>query len=212
MQDHLGELTVSIADSTSTDALLTAIADGDRTAVDELLARHRGYLRRVVDVRMDAALRPRVDPSDVVQETLAVASRRLDDFLARRPTSFRIWLRRKAIERLVDARRKHLALKRDARRDNSISDASSLAIARGLLRESVGHAAIRRELSEQVREAMTQLAEIDQEIILLRHAEGLTNVEAAEVLEVDPGAASKRYGRAIGRLSAELRKMGVQSL
>jgi RNA polymerase sigma-70 factor (ECF subfamily) len=203
---------VSIADSTSTDALIAAIADGDHAAVDELLARHRAYLRRMVDVRMDAAMRPRVDPSDIVQETLTVASRRLGDFIERRPTSFRIWLRRKAIERLVEARRKHLALKRDARRDNSISDASSLAIARGLFRESAGHAAMRRELSEQVRRAMTQLNELDQEIILLRHAEGLSNVEAAEVLEVDPGTASKRYGRAIARLSAELRRMGVQSL
>jgi RNA polymerase sigma-70 factor (ECF subfamily) len=208
----LGSQLVSIADSTSTDALLAAAARGDNAAIGQLMSRHRAYLRRVVDVRMDAALRPRIDPSDVVQETLAVASRRLDDFIARRPTTFRVWLRRKAIEGLVDARRTHLALKRDIRRDNSISDASSLAIARGLFRESTGHSAMRRELSDQVREAMARLSEADQEVILLRHAEGLSNAEAAEVLEVDPGTASKRYGRAIGRLSAALRKMGVESM
>jgi RNA polymerase sigma-70 factor (ECF subfamily) len=208
----LGSQLVSIADSTSTDALLAAAARGDNAAIGQLMSRHRAYLRRVVDVRMDAALRPRIDPSDVVQETLAVASRRLDDFIARRPTTFRVWLRRKAIEGLVDARRTHLALKRDIRRDNSISDASSLAIARGLFRESTGHSAMRRELSDQVREAIARLSEADQEVILLRHAEGLSNAEAAEVLEVDPGTASKRYGRAIGRLSAALRKMGVESM
>jgi len=42
-------------------------------------------------------MRARVDPSDIVQETFAVASERLDDYLERRPTSLRIWLRRKAL-------------------------------------------------------------------------------------------------------------------
>jgi RNA polymerase sigma-70 factor (ECF subfamily) len=59
---------------------------------------------------------------------------------------------------------------------------------------------------------MAQLSAPDQEIILLRHAEGLCNSEIAEVLEIDPRAASKRYGRAIGRLSTELRRLGFHSM
>jgi RNA polymerase sigma-70 factor (ECF subfamily) len=202
---------VSQADSTTTDDLLAAAAQGNDGAWEQLLARHRPYLRQVVEVRLDPALRSRVDASDVVQETLVVASRRIDDFLARRPTSFRLWLRRKALERLVEARRRHLAEKRDARRDFSITDASSLAIARGFLHDGGGHAAVRREMTDQVRTAISQLSPMDQEIILLRHAEGLANAEAAEVLEVDARTASKRYGRAVGRLSTELRRLGFHS-
>jgi RNA polymerase sigma-70 factor (ECF subfamily) len=195
-----------------TEALLAAAAEGDDTALEKLLARHRPYLRQVVRVQLEPALRARVDASDIVQETLVVASRRMDDFLARRPTSFRIWLRRKALERLVDARRRHLGLKRDARRDLSVTDASSLAIARNLIHKSADHAAMRQELVDQVREALVRLSEADQEIVMLRHAEGLTNAEAAEVLELDPRAASKRYGRAIRRLSTELHKMGFETM
>jgi RNA polymerase sigma-70 factor (ECF subfamily) len=203
---------LSTANSTVTEALLAAAAEGDDTALEKLLARHRPYLRQVVSVQLEPALRARVDASDIVQETLVVASRRMDDFLARRPTSFRIWLRRKAIERLVDARRRHLGLKRDARRDLSVTDASSLAIAGNLIHHGTDDAAVRRELANQVQEALVRLSDQDQEIMLLRHAEGLTNAEAAEVLEIDPRAASKRYGRAIGRLSSELRKMGFESI
>lgn len=199
-----------IDNSTTTDTLLSAAAQGDSQAVEHLLVRHRSYLRQVVDVRLAPELQSRVDASDIVQETLIVASRRLDDYLVRRPTSFRVWLRRKALERLADARRRHLALKRDARRDFSITDASSMAIAGGLFRAGVNDAASQQELANCVREAVGRLSEPDQEIILLRHAEGLTNFEAAEVLQIDPRAASKRYGRAIGRLSSELRKMGLQ--
>jgi RNA polymerase sigma-70 factor (ECF subfamily) len=203
---------LSTANSTTTDVLLAAAAGGDDDALEQLLARHRPYLRQVVDLRLEPALRARVDASDIVQETLVVASRRIDDFIARRPTSFRMWLRRKAIERLIEARRKHLADKRDARRDLSITDASSMAIAESLLHGGTGDVALRQELADRVRGAVSLLSEQDQEIVLLRHAEGLSNIEAAEVLEIDPRAASKRYGRAIGRLSVELRKLGFRSI
>ena len=41
---------------------------------------------------------------------------------------------------------------------------------------------------------------IDQEVLALRHFEELTNVEVAEVLGIQPKAASIRYVRAIKRL------------
>lgn len=200
---------MSLADSGTTAELLAAVEQGDRRAVDQLLTRHRNYLRRVVDVRLDPALRGRIDPSDVVQETMMVASRRLNDFLVRRPTSFRVWLRRKALERLVDERRFHRRQKRDVANEIMLSDASSIAIARSLASGSGSRRAMRLELLHEVRGAMSQLSATDREVILLRHAEELSNAEAAEVMEIDPKAASARYGRAVLHLSAELRKRGI---
>ena len=43
---------------------------------------------------------------------------------------------------------------------------------------------------------------IDCEILVLRHYEELTNIEAAAVLGLDQSAASKRYTRAMTRLKA----------
>jgi RNA polymerase sigma-70 factor (ECF subfamily) len=206
------ELYLLTTNSATTEALLSTAAAGDVAALEQLLARHRPYLRRMVEMQLEPTLQSRVDASDVVQETLLAASQTFTDFLARRATSFRVWLRGKAVDRLVDARRRHLALKRDVRRDFSITDASSMAIAGSLVPGRLTDAAVRAELAAQVREALRQLGDQDQEIIALRHAEGLSNAEAAEILELDASAASKRYGRAIGRLATELRKLGVRSL
>jgi RNA polymerase sigma-70 factor (ECF subfamily) len=79
-----------------------------------------------------------------------------------------------------------------------------MAITQKLLRGGPGRSAVHREVAAQVRSALGKLCEKDQEILLLRHSEGLTNAEAAVVLDIDPRAASKRYGRAVARLSKEL--------
>src|SRR5690242_12221431 len=67
-----------------TDALLEKVSQGDHVARDQLLARHRARLRKMVALRMDRRLARRVDPSDVVQEALAEAARRLPDYLRKR--------------------------------------------------------------------------------------------------------------------------------
>lgn len=203
---------MGIDDSSTTDQLVAAIEEGDDRAREELFGRHRPFLKQVVAVRLEPALRRRVDASDIVQDTLAAASGRLEAFVRDRPVSVRVWLRRNAMERLIDARRRHLADRRDARREVVVTDASSMAIANTLLHQNMLDTLQRRELTARVREAIAGLAEADREVILLRHAEGLTNQEAAEVLGVEWGTASKRYGRALARLSAELRKLGIQSL
>jgi DNA-directed RNA polymerase specialized sigma24 family protein len=60
----------------------------------------------MVAVRIDPRLAARVDPSDVVQETLTEAHRRLDDYLAARPVPFYPWLRQLVRDRLADLHRR----------------------------------------------------------------------------------------------------------
>jgi RNA polymerase sigma-70 factor (ECF subfamily) len=195
-------------DSSGTDRLLKRVATGDRDAIGTLMTEHRKYLRRIIDARMEPRLRQKLDPSDVVQETLALASQRMDDYLARRPASFRIWLRGTALERLVDARRLHRAQKRSLEREVRISDVSSMATARALAASRPGERLLRREIIAQVREALDNMAEADREILLMRHAEGLSNGDVAELLELEIKTASKRYGRALLRLAAQLASLG----
>src|SRR5262245_46076883 len=96
------------SDAEETGTLLRQIEQGNSAAVERLLELYRPYLKRVIDLRLDPELRTRLDPSDLVQETQMVAMQRMHDFLKRRPTSFRLWLRRKALEQLVNARRVHI--------------------------------------------------------------------------------------------------------
>lgn len=194
-------------DSDVTRELLRRVHDGDNDALQTLLEAQRDYLRRLVDLRMEHELRVRVDPSDVVQETLIVISRRVDDFIVRQPTSFRLWVRRKAIERLIEVRRKHLADKRSVRREMKLSDASSMAVARGFLAGLPNRSLERREMVNRVRGAIEELGELDREVILLRHVEELSNHEVAEILDIDPDTASKRYGRAVRRLATKLNEL-----
>src|SRR3954463_5256867 len=95
-----------------TEHLLLRAAAGDESARGRLLDRHRDRLRRMVAVRADPRLAARVDPSDVVQETLADAACKLDGYLRNRPLPFYPWLRRLAQERLAALHRQHVRAKR----------------------------------------------------------------------------------------------------
>src|SRR5437016_12730933 len=119
-----------------TEQLLDAAARGDGPARGRLLERHRQRLKRLVAVRLDRRLAARVDPSDVVQETLAEAAARLDGYLRDRPLPFYPWLRRLAEERLADVHRGHLrAGRRSVAREGpgGLPEGSALALAQRLL-------------------------------------------------------------------------------
>lgn len=201
-----------VSDRSETEQLLERLSGGDAAALDQVLEDHRDYLRRLLEARMEDELRSRVDPSDVIQETQLVVSRRINDFLDARPTTFKLWLRGKALEKLIDVRRKHVAAaKRSVRREVALPEASSLALAQAIVTQRPSAIVQRRELSQQTNQAIAQLSHADREVLLLRHVEDLTNTEVAEVLSVTPDAASKRYGRAILRLRRKLIETGALS-
>lgn len=64
----------SIADSGSAARQLAAAVGGRYSALELFLAEHRPYGRLVIQRRISLALRARIDPSDVVQETHAGSS------------------------------------------------------------------------------------------------------------------------------------------
>jgi RNA polymerase sigma-70 factor, ECF subfamily len=89
-------------DAETEELLRCASAGGaGEVALEEWLTRHRDRLRRMVAVRLDRRLAPLVDPSDVVQEALADASRTLDDIMRDRPLPLYPWLRRLTSERVI---------------------------------------------------------------------------------------------------------------
>jgi RNA polymerase sigma-70 factor (ECF subfamily) len=191
------------ADSSHTRALLEDVRAGRAAAVDQLLARHRAYLRHVVELRIDPQLRARVDPSDVVQEAQLEAARRLGTYLLSPELPFRLWLRQITYDRLLMLRRRHVeAARRSVQRDVALPDRSSLALAQQLLASgsTPSERLSRRELARRVRQAMARLAEADRDILLLRNFEGLSNQEVARLLGLTLTAASQRYGRALLRL------------
>lgn len=191
------------SDSAETQRLLEQARAGIAGAVNHLLERHRPYVYRFVELRLDPQIRGRVDPSDVVQEAQMEAFRRLDAYLGNAPMCFRLWLRQIALDRLLMLRRHHRGTRRrSVTHEVALPDQSSLAFARQLLASGTSPSGrlVASELAQRVRQAVAQLPDADREIVLLRNFEGLSNQEVAQLLEIKPVSASQRYGRALMRL------------
>lgn len=194
-----------------TTELLTKIGHGDALALNRLLDRYRLRLRSLVMMRMGDALAARIDPSDVVQESLLSANDRMADYIARRPVPFYLWLRQITLERLIDLRRQHvLAKKRSVHREEPapppLSDASVCQLAERLIApgSSPSQRVQRDDLRGHVRQALDSLAENDREVLVLRHLEQLTTHEIATILGLTESAVKVRHLRALQRLRVHL--------
>lgn len=199
-------------DSAETSGLLDRVEGGDRRALEVLLHQQREPLRAFVEFHLDSRLRTRFDPSDVVQDTQMEATRRMDDFLRRRPMPFCLWLRKQAYERLLRLRRDHLErAKRTVLRESAHEACSSLLLARPLLRgaASPSEELVARERAETVARAVGELSEVDRAVLRMRHGEDLPYDEIAGRMGLEPAAARKRYGRAMIRLQRLLSAYGL---
>ncbi len=194
-----------------TQELLRQVGTGDSDAVNRLMERHRQALRRMVQLRLDRALGARVDASDIVQDVLWEASRRLGDYLRDAKVPFHLWLRELAKDHVIDAHRRHRkAQRRSVDREQAqapqFAEHSSLDLAAQLRDNELTPAAatIRKELEGRFLAALDQMEEEDAEIVLMRHFEQLSNTEAAQALGLSPAAAGMRHLRALRRLRAIL--------
>jgi RNA polymerase sigma-70 factor (ECF subfamily) len=188
---------------------------GDRQALVALFERYRDRLRRMVELRIDARVRARLDASDVLQEAFLDVARDLDAYLADPKLSPLLWLWLHVGRRLTTLHRQHLGTKmRDAGMEislyrDALPEASSAALASMLLgrHTSPTQAAQRAERLLRVQEALNTLDPIDREVLALRHFEQLSRSETAEVLGISQEAGAKRYFRALKRLKDVLSAM-----
>jgi RNA polymerase sigma-70 factor (ECF subfamily) len=191
-----------------TDQLLDHAAHGDKQARQQLLMRHRDRLRRMVAFHLDRRLAARVDPSDVVQETLDTAARNLDEYLRDRPIPFYPWLRQLAWDRLVKVRRQHIyaGIRSVTREEQGLPDESAGALA-SRLAASMSTPSMRvakAELLARVRDALKKLTERDREVLVMRYMEQLSTREIAAALGIRQGAVRARHMRALEHLREQL--------
>ena len=191
-----------------TQELLAEVRTGQSGAIDRLLDRHRAAVRRMVAMRIDPKLERRVDASDVVQEVMIEANRRLRDYLKNPIMPFHLWLRQMAKDRLIDAYRRHrIAARRSLDREQPLAvslsnDDMTYNLAAQLCDSELTPAASAtwKELKQRFASACAELDPQDEEVVLMRHFEQLSNSEVAQALDLSPQAASMRYLRAIRRL------------
>ena len=193
------------------DGLIERARAGDALAEAAILDGHRDRLRRLVASRLDRRLAARIDPSDVIQEALADASKRLSDYLQKPTLPLLPWLGQFALERLAKLHRHHLRTsKRSVDRERPPSGlfsqrprwtAEHHPVASGT---SPSGRAIRDEDCQRVCAAMARLSEGDRKLMAMRHIEALSMAQIAQALGISEGAAKVRHVRALRRVQTFL--------
>jgi RNA polymerase sigma-70 factor (ECF subfamily) len=169
--------------------LIAAARDGDRDAIDELLARYEPSIYRF-GLRMcgneDAA-------REVLQETLLAAFRYLPGF--RGDAALSTWLYQIARSFCIKERRgQHPTRSLDTGMVAELVDPGPPPDART-------HA---REIGEALSQAIARLPLDQREVLILRDVEGLDAEEAAAVVGIEVGALKSRLHRARMALRGEL--------
>ena len=190
------------------DELLERVEAGSSTAAQRLVKGHRTRLRTMVASRLDRRLQARIDPSDVVQDVLLEAARRLPEYLKKRDLPFYPWLRQMAWDRLVELHHQHVRVqKRSVTRERvdafELSDHSMNVFVRQLRAAvlSPSAEAIRSEVRQRIHQAMDTLDEFSREVLLMHYVERMKLREIAASLNLTESAVKSRHVRALQRLS-----------
>jgi RNA polymerase sigma-70 factor, ECF subfamily len=173
------------------------------------LDRFRSYLVLLARWHWNPRLQGKLDPSDVVQQTLVAAWQGLADFRGETEAELRAWLRRILTRSLADLARDFGRDKRDVAKERSLEAevADSSARLEAWLDDQQSSPAQRAERNEQLAqlaEALAALPESQQEAITLHHLHGLSVSEIGHSMGRSPAAVAGLLKRGLRTLRAQL--------
>lgn len=180
---------------------LAAARAGSVDARERLLESYRTYLRSVCVRKIPARLRGKVDPSDLVQETLHAAHQNFDNFESDTHSELQAWLTTLVNNRIVDGHRKFATAKRQVGREVPLDSGLTLLVDQ-YTRD------YRRQRDEQdsdsplarLKGAVERLTPKQHAVFLLRHDERLTFDKIGARLKISDVAARRLYQRAFIKL------------
>jgi RNA polymerase sigma-70 factor (ECF subfamily) len=181
----------------STLYLIQQVQRGDKDALERLLARHVGPLRRWVSGRLPRWARDLADTDDLVQDTLLRTFTKIEDFEVRGPGALQAYLRQAVLNRVRDElRRKGRAPVRVGGHEVELEAAGSP------LEDAIG-----REAAERYEAALARLRPSEREAVIGRLEMDYTYAELAEALgKPTAEAARKAARRALLRLAKEMKR------
>jgi RNA polymerase sigma-70 factor (ECF subfamily) len=178
-------------------AALEAARRGDPEALGRLLESFRPYVRMIVRALWDDRLNGRLDESDLMQDALLEAHRAFPAFRGQTPGELLAWLRRVVVRSAGHTLR---SLAGTAKRDPTRERPVNLDRLAAAAEEDPGAQAAQREEAVLLIDALGQLPEEVQQVLLGRHAEGLSHAELAARLGRSEGAVRMLYLRGLRRL------------
>jgi RNA polymerase sigma-70 factor (ECF subfamily) len=171
----------------------------------EELARFRNYLRLLAGVHLDNRLRSKLDPSDLVQQTLLEAHKDFARYAGGTDAELTAWLRKILANNLADALRRFTGARRDVHLEQNLEESlntSSACLEAWLTGEksSPGEQAIRQEQLLQLYEAMAGLPD-DQRLALdMKHLQGRSVADIGRHMEKSEAAVAGLLRRGLQQL------------
>ncbi|MEM6981036.1 MAG: sigma-70 family RNA polymerase sigma factor [Planctomycetota bacterium] len=192
--------------------LLGAASRGNASSLGQLLELYRNYLTILAASQLDQRLRRRLNPSDVVQDTMLAAQRGFGEFRGNSEGEMLAWLRQILIRSLHQALDFHLlAKRRDLRREISIEDVgvalNNSAIGRHDVLTDIGPTpstvAQRREHAVLLADQLATLKTEYRDVIVYRNFQGMSFDAIASAMGKSSGAVRMIWLRAIEKLRAQ---------
>src|SRR5262249_18778172 len=159
---------------------------GSNSAAEGLdLKRFREYLRLLARLQLDPRLQAKLDPSDLVQQTLLQAHAAREQFRGQSSAEQAAWLRQILARVVANAVRDLSRAKRDVGRERSLEAAleqSSAPLEAWLAAEqsSPSESVERQEPLLRLAEALAQLPQDQREAVTLHHLQGWSLAELAK--------------------------------
>jgi RNA polymerase sigma-70 factor, ECF subfamily len=181
-----------------------ATGDDDRGRPPE---RYRDYLLLLARLQFDPWLRGKLDPSDIVQQTLLQAHQKRDQFRGRTEAEHAAWLRAILARALADAARKYGqgVLGRERSLEASLEE-SSHRLERWLedSHPSPGAGMDRHEQLLRLADALARLPEDQRQAVELRHLQGLSVAEIGQLMDRSTAAVGGLLQRGLRALRGML--------
>lgn len=176
---------------------------------DPALECFRNYLVVLARLRLESRLRSKLDPSDIVQQTLLEAHRDRDQFRGRNSAERAAWLRQILARNMANAARDLRRGKRDVAKEQSLEaalDESSARIGAWLAADqsSPSEPALRAERLLALADAMAKLPDDQRQAVELHHLSGQPLAEVADEMNRSKGAVAALLFRALKSLRASL--------
>jgi RNA polymerase sigma-70 factor (ECF subfamily) len=150
-------------------------------ALDHDLERHREYLHLLARLYLNPRLQSKLDPSDVVQETLLKASEKQRQFEGRAEAELTAWLRQILVNTVADALRRFGGPMRDVTLERGLAESSSrLETLLGPASSSPSAQAMRHEQLASLAKALAQLPDDQRTAVELHHLQGWSVARIAE--------------------------------
>ena len=178
---------------------------------DELLAQELPRLRAFVRAHLSPQLRLRESSSDLVQSVCHSLLVEKDHFEFRGEAQFRAWLFTIASHKIAEKLRYHMRDRRDMRRDEGLDHGTATAILSAYQTNTTPSQIVEsREQVAKLEQAIDLLEPDHREVVTLVRLAGLPYAEVAQIIGRTPEATRMLLGRALIKLAAALRQVGLR--